>query len=84
MQWLALSDYYVLPHIIYFDSWEHFAELVEKTDYDKVRMYVFYFILFLLYCIVLYCTVLYCMYVCMYVHVGAHVDICCVCVSVRV
>jgi hypothetical protein len=34
--WLAKSDYYVLPHIVYYDSWAHLLTQLVTTDFDEV------------------------------------------------
>jgi len=35
--WLRYADYYTLPHIVYFDSVEHLAELLERLTTEDLR-----------------------------------------------
>jgi hypothetical protein len=34
--WLQWADYYVFPHVLLFDSWEHLAELLRGADLPAV------------------------------------------------
>jgi hypothetical protein len=34
--WLAFADFYTLPHVLTFDSFEHLAHLVDHTDWAAV------------------------------------------------
>ena len=35
--WSQYADIYRTPHVELFDSWDHFLDLLEQTDLDKVR-----------------------------------------------
>ena len=34
--WLAKSDYYVMPHVLYYDDWDDLVRLLATTDFDAV------------------------------------------------
>ncbi|KAG2388532.1 hypothetical protein C9374_000696 [Naegleria lovaniensis] len=34
--WLGFSDFYMFPHVIHFDSWDHLLQLLSRTDLSKV------------------------------------------------
>jgi hypothetical protein len=34
--WLGFSDFYVFPHVLLFDSWEHLVALLQGTDLEGV------------------------------------------------